>query len=66
MTASRQIQSTAPRCANGKDAPISDLPAPARNPERGDSILSGRITARSAAIFQSVNQLRQLAEAKTA
>jgi hypothetical protein len=34
-------------------------------PERGDSSLSGRVTARSAAVFQSVNQVRQLAEAKT-
>ena len=51
---------------NDEGAPISDLPAPARNPERGDSTLSGKVTAKSAAVFQSVNQLRQLAEAKTA
>jgi hypothetical protein len=35
-------------------------------PERGDSTPSGRVTARNAAVFQSVNQVRQLADAKSA
>jgi hypothetical protein len=39
MAAMGQIQSMAAMCANGKDAPIADLPA--LTPERGGSTLSG-------------------------